>query len=133
MSIEQKVVADAGAALDVIEIAPEHAIGRWQSVMLYVWRGKTTLHGAELAERSLRKTRMVEPNGPGVLFGVVEAGTPPPEAEVRKVLAAILAAGSGYIRASALVFEGAGFQASMVRGVATALALIARPSYPHKV
>ncbi len=45
----------------------------------------------------------------------------------------VLKSGNGHVRASALVFEGEGFSASMVRAVATGLALLARTSFPHHV
>lgn len=70
---------------------------------------------------------------PGVMLGVVEARTPPPDGETRKALAAALESGAGFVQASALAFEGEGFQAAMVRMVAAGLAMIARPPFPHQV
>mgnify|MGYP000374441796 CR=1 FL=1 len=58
---------------------------------------------------------------------------PPPDAEARDALAEVLGGGAGFVDSSALVCEGSGFRASMVRGIATGLTLIARPPFPHKV
>lgn len=121
------------AELEILESTPDHAIGRWRSAGLYVWRGVTTVHGASVLQRAVARMREGDPTGPGVLLGVVEAGTPPPAADVRRALADFLAGAGGYVRVSALAFEGTGFQASMVRAVATGLALLGRPDYPHQV
>lgn len=119
--------------LEVIEATRDHAIGQWRGVALYVWRGATTVRAAGLLERVFDRVRELVPDGPGVVLGVVEAGAPPPPAEARTALAHTLGRGHGYVVASALIFEGDGFSASMVRAVATGLAMLARPGYPHQV
>lgn len=119
--------------LEILESTDDHAIAKWRSVGLYVWRGTTTVRAARELARTIGLAREADPRGPGVLLGVVEAGTPPPSSEARAALAESLESGAGYVRASALVFEGEGFQASMVRAVATGLALLARTDFPHQV
>lgn len=122
-----------GDDLEVVETTRDHAIATWRTVTFYVWRAGATTRGAGLFRDTVGRIRAARPGGPGVLLGVVEAGTPPPDGPTRQALADGLSRGSGYVQASALVFEGDGFQASMARAVATGLALIARPAFPHQV
>lgn len=119
--------------LQVVESTPDHAIAVWQNVLLYIWRRAATAAAAGKMQETIARMRRAEPGAAGVLLGVVEAGVPPPDAEAKAVLAETLKSGNGYLRASALVFEGQGFSASMVRAVATGLALLARTSFPHHV
>src|SRR5262249_33324306 len=74
---------------------------------------------------------VVKRDGIGLLT-IVEARTPMPNAQARDALAAFLKEASGYIRASAVIFEGNSFRASAVRGVATGLTLLAKQPFPHK-
>ncbi|MBK9264645.1 MAG: hypothetical protein IPM54_33275 [Polyangiaceae bacterium] len=108
-----------------------HAIGYVPGAVFYVWRGTTTVDAARALEQTVR-IAAARSDGAGVLLGVVDTGAPPPEPDVRKALADSLAAGAGFVRASALVFEGEGFRASMVRAVATGLSMLARLPYPHE-
>lgn len=117
--------------LHIVQATSQHAIGHVSEVALYVWRSTTTLAAARALEQTVRIVG-TRAKGGGVLLGVVAAGVPPPEANVRKALADSLAAGAGFVRASALVFEGEGFRASMVRAVATGLSMLARLPYPHE-
>jgi hypothetical protein len=116
----------------VLELSRDHAFGVIPGVMLYVWRGTTTVAAAHGIGEGLRLVRDDGSGLPTVLFGVVEASTPPPDSEPRKVLAESMKSAGGYLKASALGFEGEGFQASMVRGVAVGLALLARTPFPHQ-
>ena len=115
--------------LDVRESTADHALGVWKGVLLYVWRARTTRAGVEamaaLCDRAGK-------DGTGLLFGLVESGCTPPEGEVRTGLAKLLEVLNGKIVASAVTFDGKGFQAATIRFVATALALLARPGYPHR-
>jgi len=121
------------AELRRLSVNDQHAIGYAPGVAMYVWRGQTSMEGARSTAAAMRATREVTPDERGVLLGLVEAGAPAPASDVRKALADAMREADGFVRASALIFEGQGFQASIVRMVATGLALIARPSFPHHV
>ncbi len=112
---------------------PVFAIGWAPSVMLYVWREATTLEAARAAMATLQRAREASRSGRGVLLGIVEARTPPPDVAVRREIAEGLARHGDFVVASALVFEGHGFEASMVRMVATGLSMFARFPFPHHV
>ena len=120
-------------AIKIIEITPAHALGYLPGIMLYVWRGPTSVSAATMLGEGCRRARDVAGDVPVVLFGAVEAGTPPPESDARKLLADSMKSCGDFIRASALAFEGEGFQSSIVRAVASGLGLLARVPYPHQV
>lgn len=117
----------ATPTIEVISSASDHAFGRVGGALLYTWRGETLVSSADALGA------LVDAHHPLMLFGVVEPGSPPPSNDARKALAALLQRGNGSVRASAVTFEGTGFQASMVRAIATGLALVGRPAYPHQV
>jgi hypothetical protein len=121
------------ANLRVLEVSRDHAFGALPGVVFYVWRGATTVAAARGIMTHVARIHAEHPTIPCVLMGVVEAGTPPPDSDARKALGESMQKGSAHLRASALAFEGEGFQASMVRAVATGLSLLARTSYPHQV
>lgn len=117
--------------LEIAETTPDHALGRCGGAVLYVWRGATTVPAARRLRRLVDEARAV--GEPGVLLGVVCEGASPPDSDARAALADVLAGGAGFVHSSALVCEGTGFRASMVRAVATGLNLLARPPFPHRV
>lgn len=112
---------------------PDHAFGYVPGAVLYVWRGVITVEAVRSLAETMEVARGDSDGIPGLLLGVVEAGTPPPASDVRKAMAELLREGKGFVQASALAFEGEGFAASMVRAVATGLALLARQPFPHQV
>jgi hypothetical protein len=67
------------------------------------------------------------------LFTVVAKEASPPSSEARTALSNVLRHGVDAVLASAVVMEGDGFRASMVRSVATGLAVVARQPFPHRV
>jgi len=120
-------------ALNIVAATPEYALGWAPSVMLYVWRAKTTLEAAQASTAAIRCAREASRCGRGLLLGIVEEGTPPPGAAVRREIAGAMAHNSDFVFASALAFEGSGFQGSMVRMVAAGLSMITRLPFPHHV
>ena len=118
---------------EIVDASASHVMAWAPAAMLYVWRAEPTMAGVEAAAAAMDAARASTPGGDGVLLGLVEEGTPPPASDVRKALADVMSGGEGFYRASALVFEGTGFQASMVRMVATGLARLARQPFPHQV
>ncbi|MFW6066845.1 MAG: hypothetical protein ACOC97_00785 [Myxococcota bacterium] len=108
------------------------ATGAWRHLYVLVWRNDTTLEGVERVRKDFRDWAAgVE--GPLALITVVQEQCPLPSPEARKDLGRWLGEISDRIRASAVIYEGAGFKSASVRGVVTGLTLIARQAYPHKV
>ncbi len=119
--------------LRILASNPEYALGWAPSVVLYVWRAQTTLEAAKAATAAIQCAREASSCGRGLLLGIVEERTPPPGLAVRRELAEAMGRHGDFVFASALVFEGRGFQASMVRMVATGLSLMAPFPFPHQV
>lgn len=120
-------------ALRIVAATPEYALGWAPSVMLYVWRAETTIEAAQASTAAIRSAREASDCGRGLLLGIVEEGTPPPGAAVRREIARSMVDNSDFVIASALVFEGGGFQGAMVRMVAAGLSMITRLPFPHHV
>jgi hypothetical protein len=110
----------------------DHIVATWRNVVLLIWRRETTVEGVSAARRIYDELAAVCPGGV-LLMTIVEEKAPAPSADARKDLARFLSNCSGRMILSAVVHEGAGFQAAMVRSVVTGLALVARLPYPHKV
>ena len=67
------------------------------------------------------------------LLQVIGDRATPPDSTVRAALAAMLKDNEQGIVASAVVFEGSGFRASMIRSVVIGISLLSRPKCPHTV
>lgn len=70
--------------------------------------------------------------GIGVLT-IIEPDAKPPGADARSALSTMFKTVADGVAISAVVFEGSGFGASLVRSVATGLTLVARQPFPHRV
>lgn len=119
------------SALHVREARPGFVAAWAPQVILYVWREEPTVEAIGVVAAMVEEMR--SSTEAAVVLGLVEEGTPTPGNEAREALAALMQGSGGLAVASALVFEGRGFQSSMVRMVAAGLALLARQPYPHQV
>jgi hypothetical protein len=107
------------------------AFANIDDVFVTIWRADTTVAGICALDVKSEEFQRRRPHGIGMLT-VVEARTPMPTAPARQAIAAFLHRGSGFIRGSAVLFDGNSFRSSAVRGVATGLNILARPPFPHK-
>jgi hypothetical protein len=107
-------------------------VATWKNVVLLVWRRETSVDGVRAAQKVFGALADVCASGV-FLATIVEENAPAPSADARKELARFLTSCSGRMILSAVVHEGAGFRAAMVRSVVTGLALVAKLPYPHKV
>jgi hypothetical protein len=110
----------------------DHLLATWGEVLVIVWHDRTTLEGVQAGQRFYDALAETCPSGV-FLLTVVEEKAQFPEAAVRKQLAKLLASGAGRTRKSALVYEGSGFNASIVRSIVTGLTQLSSVPYPHKV
>lgn len=51
------------ADLEVVESTVDHAIARYRSVVLYIWRGVTSVRAAGLLRQTMDRTRQLEAGG----------------------------------------------------------------------
>ena len=99
--------------------------------MVVLWQTVTSREAVrELA--SLVAGHAAETGGVGLLQIIGERATPP-DASVRDALAAMLKENEARIVASAVVFEGTGFRASVIRSIVIGISMLSRPKCPHTV
>lgn len=104
----------------------------WNSVLLLVWRGATTVARARLAMATLTTLAGAHREGIGLVV-VIEPGAPNPDAEARTILTDTMRQlGTKVVGAAYLVPVG-GFVGAAVRAAITGLGLMSRVAYPLKV
>ncbi len=113
-------------------VTQDYAVGIWRNVLVVDWKERTTGEAARDVNFRLQRLAKTHPRGVCYLAFVAEKALPP-EFEARQVLAQMLKLGGEYTVAGAVVFDGAGLRGAFVRGVATGLAMLARPSFPFVV
>jgi hypothetical protein len=101
-------------------------------VFIVEWRVNTTMEGCRALRTECERFGRTQPGGVGLLT-IINANAPAPGASERVAIADFLRAGSSYIKSSAVVVEGQGFRAALVRGVVTGLTLLAKQAFPHRV
>ncbi|MGD8861447.1 MAG: hypothetical protein PVI30_15670 [Myxococcales bacterium] len=101
-------------------------------VVVLLWRGKVVPEGARWMRRGFLKAR--EQPGRLALLTIVEDGceirTPP---EVRDEVSEMLRLYGSRLAGAAIVFEGRGFKATMVRSIITAIYIASRAKVPNSV
>jgi hypothetical protein len=112
-------------------VTHDYTVGVWRNVLVVDWRERTTGDGAR--DVHFRLQRLARTHAEGVFYlAFVAEQAAPPDFEARQTLANMLKAGRS-ILAGAVVFDGAGLRGAFVRGVATGLVMLARPSFPFVV
>ena len=108
-----------------------HGIAFVGRTLVVLWQTETRAEAVvELA--TLLAGRAAEFGSVGLLQVIGDRATPPDSA-VRAALAAMLKDNEQRIAASAVVFEGAGFRASVVRSIVIGISMLSRPKCPHTV
>jgi hypothetical protein len=106
--------------------------GTFQNVGIVIWRDDTEAASVRIVGQMLGRLSSQFPAGIG-LMQLVGEGHPPLRAESRAELNRVLRSGATSIRCSTLVFEGQGFKAAAVRGIAAGLVMLKRVPFPHQV
>jgi hypothetical protein len=107
-------------------------LARGAPLFVIVWRVHTPVEAVQEAGRRATAHAAAR-KGPIGLMTFVQPGASIPPSASRTELAKFLREASAFVQASAVVFEGDGFQAAAVRSVVTGLALLARQKFPHKI
>jgi hypothetical protein len=110
-----------------------HRMGTWGPIFFVLWKGEVEPRTADRIQVSLRAFAQTLGGQRAALLTVVAQDAPMPSSEARTALSNVLRHGADAVLASAVVMEGDGFRASMVRSVATGLAIVARQPFPHRV
>jgi hypothetical protein len=115
-----------------VSCTEDYAVGAWDNLLVLIWRRNTTADAARDVRGFCESIAREQPGGIFILT-LVRAQAPPPDPEARAIMVRLLKDGKSYIRAVAVVIEGKGFRASMVRSVVTGLTFLARSPFPHRV
>lgn len=113
-------------------IDENYCFAEWRSVYIDIWRQHTLLDGVRVFGKQLADFAREHREG-FALLTIVEADAAVPDSTSREAVAALMRTHGKAIKSSALVFEGSGFRAAAIRGVVTGMAMLARPSFPHRV
>jgi hypothetical protein len=122
-----------GKISKVLHCDDDVALGACSDMFFVLWRDRTTLDGiAKLYEYfdSFSDSRAKDI---ALITIVTNSAAKGPPSEVRRKLAGWLGHASERLLISAIVFEGNGFLAALVRGIATGLSIVAQPNCPHRV
>ncbi|HEX2673947.1 MAG TPA: hypothetical protein VHM25_23890 [Polyangiaceae bacterium] len=108
-----------------------HGIALSGRTLVVLWQTDTSREAVrELA--SLLAGHAAEMGNVGLLQ-VIGEGATSPDGDVRAALAAMLKENEARIVASAVVFEGTGFRASVIRSIVVGISMLSRPKCPHVV
>jgi hypothetical protein len=105
----------------------DEVVAAWNNLLILIQRGEvtaTTMAHFESAAKSI----LARHKEMAVLM-VIEPNSPPPSAEVRSTLSQILAVHRARNLRTVVVPEGGGFRSATVRGVGTALSLLAPKAF----
>jgi hypothetical protein len=113
--------------------ADEHCIlGTFRNVAIAIWHNDTHIEALRILGGVLPRLAAQFPDGIG-LMQIVGERHPPLRADSRGELNRMLRAASSCIRCSTVVFEGQGFRAAAVRGIAAGMVMLMRVPFPHQV
>ncbi|MDP9148775.1 MAG: hypothetical protein M3O36_02360 [Myxococcota bacterium] len=116
---------DALAATRVISCADGVALAEINHVCVAIWRGAVTTERFERQRAALSEVVNRKPKESGFLC-VIESSSKPPNDELRRASSAMIASHGPRLACVAIVIEGTGFAAALIRGVLSGMVLILR-------
>ena len=108
---------------EILRLGDGLVLARVGTVCIAIWRSDSNLARVALQREALARVVQQAPGTAGFLC-VVEKGSAPPNEEARKASAQMLEEHGERLRAVAVVIEGSGFRASIVRSVASSIVWI---------
>ncbi len=108
-----------------------HAIALAGRTLVVHWHTETRREA--VLELAALLARLASESGSLGLLQVIGDQATPPDGPTRSALAAMLKNNETRIVASAVVFEGAGFRASVIRSIVIGISMLSRPKCPHMV
>ncbi|MEW5853876.1 MAG: hypothetical protein AB2A00_34195 [Myxococcota bacterium] len=112
--------------------AESHAIGTWRNLVLSLWRVTPTVEQVEKLRRAVNTALARHPKGMGLVV-IAQLPASPPAEDARKSFIALTEEAQSGMKAAAVVAEGKGFGAAVVRSVTTGVVLLARSRVPTRV
>ena len=121
----------ATAEIRLLRSEATHSIAFTGRALVVFW--KTETREQAVNELSSMIAGLAAECGPVGLLQVIDDHAIPPESATRAALARMLKNNETRIIASAVVFEGAGFRASVVRSIVIGISMLSRPQCPHMI
>jgi hypothetical protein len=122
-----------GTRSRVVYAEHDFALGACRDMFFVLWLDRTTVDGIATLEEQFYRFSQDRGKELALVTIVSKFAAKGPSADARHKLATWLGQASNKLVISAVVFEGDGFLAALVRGIATGLAIVAQPNCPHRV
>ena len=119
------------AEVRILRSDASHGIACVGRTLIVLWQTET--RSGAVAELATLLAGFAAESGSVALLQVIGDQAIPPEGPVRAALAAMLKDNETRIIASAVVFEGVGFRASVIRSIVVGISMLSRPKCPHTV
>jgi len=121
----------AGPEVRILRHEASHGIAFAGRTLIAHWQTET--RGQAVAELATLLSHLATEHGNLGLLQVISEQATPPDGATRAALAAMLKANENRIVASAVIYEGVGFRASMIRSIVVGISMLSRPKCPHTV
>lgn len=118
--------------IGIVRTNSDCAIGFTSGVAVAFWRLHTK--AADVAELERAASQAHQTSGkPISLIQIVPTSAIAPDSHARAALAKMLTNLQGRVSRSAIVHEGEGFRAAMIRSIVTGVVALSNPGFPHRV
>jgi eukaryotic-like serine/threonine-protein kinase len=121
----------ASTEVRILHSEASHGIAFAGRTLVVLWQTET--RGQAVTELAALLARHATESGSVALLQVIGDQAIPPDSATRARLGEMLKTHEQRIIASAVVFEGTGFRASMIRSIVVGISMLSRPKCPHTV
>lgn len=119
------------AKAEIMKVGDGIVVAQIGNVCAALWRKKPTRERFEIQRSCLEQAVKKQP-GRIVFLCLVEAGTEPPDDDMRRASSAMITGHGSDLRAVACVIEGTGFKAAISRTVLSGIVFLIRSPSPIK-
>jgi hypothetical protein len=119
------------AEVHILRTEASHSVAFTGRTLVVLWHTETS--DRAVRELSALLAGQAAETGSVSLLQVIGERATPPDGIARTALATMLKDHEARIVASAVVFEGTGFRASVIRSVVVGISMLSRPKCPHTV
>lgn len=119
------------AKAEIVHVGDGLVVAQIGHVCVVIWRKKPTRERFEI-QRSRLEAAVKKQPGRTVFMCLVEAGTEPPDDDVRRASSSMVTGHGSDLKAVACVIEGAGFKAAISRTVLSGIQFLIRSPSPIK-
>lgn len=120
-----------GAVVRVLPSEASHGIAVAGQTLIVLWKTETSARAVR--ELATLLSGFAAERGQVALLQVIGDGAISPDAAARSALANMLKENEARLVASAVVYEGSGFRASMIRSIVIGISMLSRHECPHTV